>query len=221
MRFGPQKAATTRSYWFAIRRTFTASSAADTVFECRIIETSPGRIVLKIAGDNAAKWFANEAGGHRWQRVPPTERNGRRQSSTITVAILGSQKPIATLDERDVDYRYCVASVGAGGQNRQKNETACVAIHRLSGLEAKCEDERSRERNRQKALTVLRQRFAASQSERANAATNSARRDQIGCGERGDKIRTVQVHNGVVTNHLNGRKVSVDRYFKGEIDAVQ
>lgn len=165
--------------------------------------------------------FEREAGGHRWQRVPPTERNGRRQSSTITVAVFTEGSSRIDFDERDVEYRYCIASVGAGGQNRQKNETACVAIHKPTGLTAQCQDERSRERNRSKATSVLRSRVISAQKQRNHTSQNNTRRIQIGRGERGDKVRTVQLHNGVVTNHLSGKKMRAEKYLKGYIEDVQ
>jgi peptide chain release factor 1 len=207
--------------WLMTKRLSINGSARGCVFSCVPIEQRPGRTVLRISGDNARRFFEPEAGGHRWQRVPPTERNGRRQSSTVTVAILEDSQVVPTFDERDVEFRFCVASVGAGGQNRQKNETACVAIHRPTGTEAQCQDERSQRRNRQKALAVLRQRVLGAQVTAAHKSTNQDRQSQIGCGERGDKIRTVQMHNGVVTNHVTGRKLNAERYLKGEVEAVQ
>lgn len=223
MKFERPKAGKTPSFLYEIKLPSTANSASGTVFDCRVLEQSPSRTLLSIRGDRAAEWFTPEAGGHRWQRIPPTERNGRRQSSTITVAIIGdaTHSSRESFRESDVEYRYCVASVGAGGQNRQKNETACVAIHRPTGTEAKCEDERSQKANRRKALAVLRERVLGAQRAAAHHATNIDRQTQIGCGERGDKIRTVQMHNGVVTNHLNGKKLNVERYLKGEVEAVQ
>lgn len=137
------------------------------------------------------------------------------------MAILGNAAPQASFDERDVIYRYCVASVKAGGQKRQKCETACVAIHTPTGTEAQCQDERSKERNRSKALAVLRQRVVDAQRAAHHAQSNDSRKTQIGAGERGDKIRTVQMHNGTVTNHLTGRKINVERYLKGEVEAIQ
>jgi peptide chain release factor 1 len=180
-----------------------------------------GAITLLIRGENAASLFANERGGHRWQRVPPTENNGRRHSSTITVAVIGGAAESPEFDERDVTFRFCVASVGAGGQNRQKNATACVAIHRPTGIEAQCQDERSQRRNRDKALMTLRRRVEAAALSQAARLVNGDRQLQIGSGERSDKIRTIQVHRGVVTNHRTGAKVSLERYLKGFIEEVQ
>lgn len=186
------------------------------------MEDAIGRIVLRISGPGAVEKFTPESGGHRWQRIPPTERSGRRQSSTVTVAVFVDDRPaLDAFDERDVEFRYCVASVGAGGQNRQKNETACVAIHRPTGTEAKCEDERSQSRNRQKALQELRRRVIEANRQVAHAKANGDRANQIGCGERGDKIRTVQLHNGIVTNHATGRKLSAAKYLKGFVELIQ
>jgi peptide chain release factor 1 len=214
------RVATTRSYSSSINGTFTEDSAAFTVFECRVLEESSGRLVAQISGPGAMERFAPESGGHRWQRIPPTERNGRRQSSTVTVAILG-QTARSTFDIRDVEFRYCVASVGAGGQNRQKNMTACLATHRPTGITAKCESERSRKTNRQKALRELEKRVRHAHDDRQQAAENGSRSNQIGSGERGDKIRTVQVCHGVVTNHLTGKKIALRTYLKGNVADIQ
>ena len=174
-----------------------------------------------VSGGGAARLFAPESGGHRFQRTPPTERSGRVHSSTITVAVLGTAAAAVEFDEADVAFRFCVASVGAGGQNRQKNATACVAIHGPTGIEAKCEDERSQRRNRDKALRTLRQRVTEAARQQAAKATNGVRQVLIGSGERGDKIRTVQVRHGVVTNHRTGRKMNLERYLKGFNEDVQ
>jgi peptide chain release factor 1 len=178
-------------------------------------------VVLEIQGKGAVSAFEPEAGGHRFQRIPPTERNGRRQSSTVTVAVFTDTCNQVEFDERDVEYRYCIASVGAGGQNRQKNETACLATHKPTGITAKCEDERSRERNRSKATATLRSRVLSAQKQANHTSQNNSRRIQIGRGERGDKVRTVQMHNGTVTNHLTGKKMRAEKYIKGFIEDVQ
>ena len=120
-----------------------------------------------------------------------------------------------------MEFRYCIASVGAGGQNRQKNETACMATHRPTGITAKCESERSRKTNRQKALRELHRRVSEAAQAKAHSTQNASRSQQIGTGERADKIRTVQLHNGIVTNHRTGRKMPAASYLKGNIEPVQ
>ena len=201
--------------------------------------------MLAIAGAKAAELFLPERGGHRYQRVPVTERKGRKQSSTVTVSVFGAAQaaaPVFRLEDveikycvasvsivisfviqssRSVEIKYCVASVGAGGQARQKNATACQVQHLPTGTRAQCEDERSQKRNRDKALRTLRQRVEEAARSKAASDTNDSRRSQIGSGKRGDKIRTVQVHNGVVTNHITGKKLSLESYLKGYIEDVQ
>ncbi len=176
---------------------------------------------MKVSGQNADALFAPEQGGHRWQRIPETEKRGRKQSSTVTVAVLGSSAPLPEFKEADVEYRYCVASVGAGGQNRQKNATACVARHAPTGIEAKCEDERSQKANRRKALQELRKRVTEEHRSQEHSNRNASRVAQMGSGERGDKIRTVQVHHGVVSNHVTGKKLNLDKYLKGFVEDIQ
>lgn len=166
--------------------------------------------------------FEPESGGHRWQRIPPTERNGRRQSSTVTVAVFSGVKSNGgEFDEGDVEYRYCIASVGAGGQNRQKNATACIATHKPTGVVVRCEDERSQSANRRKALAELRRRVVERQRQALHGEQNKDRASQIGAGERGDKIRTVQLHNGIVTNHRTGKKMPAAKYLKGFVGDIQ
>lgn len=206
-----------QSYLSRTSSRFTRRHGRGVVFNWRVLDNRPGLVIAELSGDNAASLMQHESGGHRWQRIPPTERSGRRQSSTVTVAVFSGSAKQPTFDERDVEFKFCVASVGAGGQNRQKNETACVAIHRPTGLRAQCQDERSQSRNKQKALNVLRQRVLGGANAKEHAKQNANRQEQIGSGERGDKIRTVQVCHGIVTCHRTGRKMPLVEYLKGRI----
>ena len=171
--------------------------------------------MVRATGGGAAALFAGEVGGHRWQRVPPTEKRGRVHSSTITVAVL----PIPTEAElvirpSDLEWSACRAS-GKGGQALQKTDSAVQVIHRPSGLMVRCESERSQHHNRIAALEVLRARLAADLRERAAADRARTRRDQIGSGMRADKRRTVRVQEGVVVDHLTGRTWRLRDYQRG------
>lgn len=109
---------------------------------------------------------------------------------------------------------------GPGGQHRQKCATAVRLTHIPTGTIATCENERSLNQNKQQAYRVLRARLADLASSKRQADENSARRGQIGTGYRGDKIRTVQMQNDRVTNHINGRQCSAKKYLKGDLEAI-
>ena len=192
-------------------------TALGPAFDFRQRQSLPGFFSATVSGTGAGAAFSQEAGGHRWQRVPPTEKHGRRQSSTVTVAVVTTSGQVDAFNTADVDIRFCVASVGAGGQNRQKNATACQATHRPTGITAKCEDQRSQKANLRSAITTLHRRVTAAAVDREAKVTNDSRKLQIGCGQRGDKVRTVQLHLGIVTDHRSGRKMPAAAYLKGDI----
>ena len=172
--------------------------------------------MLRVTGKGATALFENEPGGHRWQRVPPTERNGRRQSSTVTVAILSERKQSAHFDESQIDFQTC-CSGGPGGQNVNKVETKVQATYRPTGDTVSVCTERSQLQNRIQAVAMLRSRVLNRIKQARKAADDASRREQVGSGERSDKVRTVQVHNGVVTDHRTGKKKSLSCYLKGDI----
>lgn len=205
----------------ASRWGFTPAPPSGAAFSAEIVSDLPGVLVWKFTGAGARRLFAPEAGGHRWQRVPPTEKRGRTQTSSVTVAVLGASSDAAQdIDRADVrveTYR----GTGPGGQHKNKTATAVRLTHRPTGVVVKCESERSQGQNKRLAFEELAARVQAIASERATARKNSRRRDQIGTGYRGDKIRTVQSQNGKVTNHTNGRKCSLNAYLKGRLDLVQ
>jgi peptide chain release factor 1 len=160
--------------------------------------------------------FRDEPGGHRWQRVPPNEKRGRVHTSTITVAVL----PEATeaqvhLDPRDLDVDTC-RGTGAGGQKRNKTESTVVIRHRPSGLVVRCETERSQHQNRATALALLRSRLLAAAEEARTSAVAAARRGQVGSGMRGDKRRTIRCQDGVVLDHVTGRRWALRAYERGD-----
>lgn len=174
-----------------------------------------------MKGKGARSLFEPEAGGHRWQRVPPTEKRGRVQSSTVTVAVLGEDVgPAVVIRPQDLDISTFRGS-GPGGQLRNKLETAVRVVHRPSGLAVRCETERSQAQNKESALRLLEARLRERARSAAKANRNDTRREQVGSGERSDKVRTVQEQNGVVVNNETGRKIPLARYLKGDIVAVQ
>ncbi|HEY2744888.1 MAG TPA: peptide chain release factor-like protein, partial [Polyangia bacterium] len=181
-----------------------------------LLEERRGVIDFRVVGDGAARAFADEPGGHRWQRVPPNERRGRVHTSTITVAVLPEPSAVEVrVDERDLDWSTC-RGTGAGGQKRNKTESTVLLTHRPSGLQVRCESSRSQQHNRALALVLLRARLWAAERERVSSARAAERQAQKGSGMRGDKRRTIRCQDGVVTDHLLGKRWPLRDYLRGE-----
>ena len=157
-----------------------------------------------------------EAGGHRWQRVPPTERKGRVHSSTVTVAVLEPlQEARWTLDDRDLDLRV-TKDTGPGGQHRNKTESCVVLTHRPTGLQAKAAA-RCQYANRRTARAVLESRVQAHYARAARLERELDRKGQVGSGQRGDKVRTYSAQHGIVTDHRNGAKAPLKKVLQGQL----
>lgn len=173
-----------------------------------------------FSGAGAVARFSPEAGGHRYQRVPPTEKRGRRQSSTVTVAVLpmrsAEQLQIRSQDITVETYK----DSGPGGQHRNKTESAIRITHIPTGVQA-CAATKSQHRNRDLAMALLRARLHEHAETRRLTEQNGQRRGQIGSGQRSDKIRTVAEQRGRVENHRTGRRLSIDRYMRGYVEEIQ
>lgn len=186
------------------------------VFDVELVEDLPALVVFRVVGKGADDAFRDEAGGHRWQRVPPTEKRGRVQTSTVTVAVLSEPaEHVLRLADRDLEWTTCRGS-GAGGQHRNKTESAVQLVHRPTGLMVRCETERSQHQNRATALALLRARLWAAEQERRVGDVAAQRRAQVGAGMRGDKRRTIRVQDGVVTDHVTGKRWTFRDYERGD-----
>lgn len=180
------------------------------------MDSRPGITILRVTGKNVARLFANEPGGHRWQRIPPTEKNGRVHTSTVTVAVMS--EPTETqlhLVESDLEWLYCRGS-GAGGQHRNVTDSAVQLKHVPTGVMVRCESERSKMQNRQVALSVLRARIWEIRENEASKGRAADRKAQVGSGMRGDKRRTIRVQDGIVTDHVLDKKWPLKQYLRGE-----
>lgn len=158
-------------------------------------------VIFEIAGAGAYETLRHEAGVHRVQRIPDTEKTGRIHTSTISVAVLPEAKGSdVEIKPQDIKIEFFRSS-GPGGQNVNKVETAVRIRHLPSGLVVASQESRSQQKNREQAMTLLATRLleARRQAEAAQAAT--ARREQIGSAERAEKIRTYNFPQDRITDH--------------------
>ncbi len=171
---------------------------------------------MQVTGDGADHVFRDEAGGHRWQRIPPNERRGRVHTSTVTVAVLREPTEVeVVLPEREIEW-VATRGSGAGGQARNKVSSAVQMRHLPTGIMVRCESERSQHQNRKTALSILRAKIWEARQSAADGAAAAARRAQVGPGQRGDKRRTVRAQEGQVVDHVTGRRWRLREYLRGE-----
>ncbi len=178
-------------------------------------------IVFEVHGRGAYSRLKYESGGHRVQRVPATEAQGRIHTSTATVAVLPEAEEVELdIDEKDlrIDIYH---SGGAGGQNVNKVATAVRITHIPTGTVVQCQDERSQLKNRVKALNVLRARLIAMEEEKQASQTSDSRRQQVGTGERAEKIRTYNFPQDRITDHrVDYTRHNLPSFLDGKIDDV-
>ena len=177
--------------------------------------------VFVIAGEGAFSRLRYESGVHRVQRVPVTESNGKRQTSTATVAVLPEAQEVdVKIDPNDLRMDVNRAS-GHGGQYINKTDSAVRITHLPTGMVVTCQDEKSQLKNREKAMRVLRARLYEKLQAEKDAAYAQNRRDQVGTGDRSERIRTYNFNEGRVTDHRIGKTVyTIDAFVDGDMDEI-
>lgn len=190
-------------------------------FNIEISYQCPSRLEFIVRGTRAYDNFLPESGGHRFQRVPPTEKRGRRQTSTVTVAVLPIiQDYEIHIDGKDLEWAFSRASK-KGGQNVNKLETAVTLKHIPTGITVNCQDERSQKQNKDRALEIMRTRLYAKKLQESADKENAERKAQIGFGQRGDKIRTYREQDDIVTDHTSGKKARLCDVVSGSLDILR
>ena len=159
-----------------------------------------------------------EAGGHRWQRIPPTESKGRVQTSTTKVSVIEEGKLSITIDEGDIITRYTKDS-GPGGQHRNKTESCVVMRHLPTGIEAKASS-KSQHQNRVTARQLLEQRVQSYYASRNKASKDLQKKTQQGSGGRAEKIRTYRFKDNRMVDHRSGKKFPLSLFLSGKLHKI-
>ena len=178
-------------------------------------------VVFEMRGRDAYKHLRYETGVHRIQRVPATEKSGRIHTSTASIAILPIRKKHKIeINPADLEIEFSRAG-GAGGQNVNKVETAVRIIHKPTGLDARSQVERSQGANRERALAVLTAKLERLEEEKESRKYAAVRAEQIGTGERSEKIRTYNVPQDRVTDHrIKESWSNVQKILQGNLDTI-
>ena len=178
-----------------------------------------GECSLEVEGADLSG-LDNEPGGHRIQRVPPTERKGRVHTSTVTVAVIDSThvKSSVTISQCDLKIEW-YSGTGAGGQHRNKTQNSCRITHIPSGEVATAQT-RSRQNSLDLAMADIQQRVDNQQQRSYNSNIASNRRAQVGSGMRGDKIRTYRFQDDRVQDHNSELTAKCSTVLKGNFDLL-
>ena len=179
-------------------------------------------VIANVQGDGAYGVMKFESGGHRVQRVPETESQGRIHTSACTVVVMPEIPESEAIEINKADLKIdTFRASGAGGQHVNKTDSAIRITHMPTGIVVECQDERSQHKNRAKALAVLQSRLNQLEEEKRQAEETSTRRNLVASGDRSERIRTYNFPQGRVTDHrINLTLYRLDEVVAGDLGAV-
>jgi peptide chain release factor 1 len=196
-------------------------------WKLEVLSSSPSEcggfkeIIFLIRGEEVYRYLKLESGVHRVQRIPTTEANGRIHTSAATVAVLPEAEEVdIQIAPEDIEVSICRAS-GPGGQGVNTTDSAVQILHRPTGMIVYCADERSQQKNRVKAMTVLRSRLLQKKEEEERAQYAAVRKHQVGSGDRSERIRTYNFPQNRLTDHRIGLTLySLPQIMDGDLEAL-
>lgn len=191
------------------------------------LESSPSELgglkeaIFKVSGESVFRKLRYESGVHRVQRVPATEAQGRIHTSTATVAVLPEAEDVdLELKPEELRIEVCRAG-GPGGQGVNTTDSAVQILHIPTGRIVRCQDGRSQQKNKEKALTIMRARLLEDKQREEEEKYSATRKSQIGSGGREEKIRTYNFPQNRITDHRIGLTLyNLDRVIEGDLDEM-
>ncbi len=201
--------------------------AADRGWKIENMDSSPSdlggfkEVIFGVSGADVFKRLKYESGVHRVQRVPATEAQGRIHTSTATVAVLPEAKEVdLEIKPDELEINVCRAS-GKGGQGVNTTDSAVQIIYKPTGMIVRCADERSQQKNKVKAMTVLRSRLLEIKVAEEDAKYAARRKEQVGTGERNERIRTYNFPQNRVTDHrIELTLYNLPTFIDGSLDGI-
>lgn len=179
-------------------------------------------VICRIVGQGAYSRLKFESGGHRVQRVPATESQGRIHTSACTVAVMPELEEVEEIEINPSDLRVdTFRSSGAGGQHVNKTDSAIRITHLPTGVVVECQDDRSQHKNRARAMTLLKAKLLTAERERQQIRVSETRRSLVGSGDRSERIRTYNFPQARVTDHrINLTLYKLDEVLGGNLDLI-
>jgi peptide chain release factor 1 len=197
-------------------------------WQVEILSENPGEhggykeVIARVSGQGAYAQFKFESGGHRVQRVPETEAQGRIHTSACTVAVMPEVDEINQFTINPADLRVdTYRASGAGGQHVNRTESAIRITHLPTGVVVECQDERSQHKNRARAMGLLQAKLLAAEREKQRSEQAATRRSLVGSGDRSERIRTYNFPQGRITDHrINLTLYKLEDILQGHLDSL-